>query len=180
MPVYRSTGRTALYRFYDEDSVLLYVGVSLNIPARMAQHAKAEWFLSITNVDVTWFETGPTALAAERRAICEEKPYFNKRSKRPSIIKIRTFEKWMNQHDLTSIWATIFDWREDPERYLVGWVDLTDNDIASINSMKLYDVQRYLNWLNEKGIISGYLKNAELGFMLDEPEFDPWEEIVTQ
>jgi predicted GIY-YIG superfamily endonuclease len=74
----RSDGRTALYRHFDEDGALLYVGVSLSALARLGQHqANAHWFGCIANVTIQWFETRSEAMEAELAAIRSERPKYN-------------------------------------------------------------------------------------------------------
>ena len=70
--------RTALYRHWDKDGTLLYVGISLSALARLGQHAEhAHWFKSIASVTIEHFETRADALAAERTAIRSEEPLHN-------------------------------------------------------------------------------------------------------
>ena len=70
--------KTQLYRHYDSNKKLLYVGVSLNAAARLAQHRDAApWFDAITDVKIETYPTREDALAAERRAIAEENPACN-------------------------------------------------------------------------------------------------------
>jgi predicted GIY-YIG superfamily endonuclease len=77
-----STGkneRTALYRHRDCNGTLLYVGISLSVAARLAQHAgTSHWFAEVTQVDVEYFPTRAEAEAAERQAIRTEHPRCNK------------------------------------------------------------------------------------------------------
>lgn len=71
--------RTALYRHFDADGKLLYVGISLNAVARLSQHKlHADWFDQIANVTVEWLESRVAALDAEIRAIRTESPAWNK------------------------------------------------------------------------------------------------------
>ena len=70
--------KTQLYRHYDSNKKLLYVGISLNAAARLAQHRDAaHWFDAITDVKIETYPTREDALAAERRAIAEENPACN-------------------------------------------------------------------------------------------------------
>lgn len=72
-------GRTALYRHFDDGGVLLYVGITNNPEARVALHAyHAEWLAYSARCDVEWHEDRPAALAAERAAIRDERPLFNR------------------------------------------------------------------------------------------------------
>ena len=71
---------TQLYRQFDRDGTLLYVGVSLSAEARRSRHkrVKARWFDQIALIEVETFSTREAALAAETAAIATEKPAFNK------------------------------------------------------------------------------------------------------
>lgn len=71
--------RTTLYRHYDKDGVLLYVGISLCQAMRLNQHSyDAEWFADIANVTLEQFPTRQEAEQAEIKAIQSEKPLHNK------------------------------------------------------------------------------------------------------
>lgn len=70
--------KTALYRHFDADGRLLYVGISLSPTYRLRQHHDCSaWFQSIANVTVEWFPDRSAAMAAERQAIKAESPEFN-------------------------------------------------------------------------------------------------------
>ena len=69
-----------LYRHYDADGVLLYVGISVNACGRLAQHKSgARWFSKISLIRIEHFPTQASARAAEVEAIQSEKPLFNSR-----------------------------------------------------------------------------------------------------
>ena len=67
-----------LYRHFDADGRLLYVGISLNALARLSQHSlDASWFKDIRLVTIEVFDTRLKAAAAERKAIRSERPMWN-------------------------------------------------------------------------------------------------------
>jgi hypothetical protein len=69
---------TIVYRHFDSEGQLLYVGISLNAVARLADHRQtSHWFDGIARIDLQRFPSRQAALAAERRAIRKEKPLFN-------------------------------------------------------------------------------------------------------
>lgn len=71
------TARTALYRLYDGEGVLLYIGIT-NMPnVRFASHSMKSWWRRVARKDITWFENRPQAEQAETRAIRAERPVFN-------------------------------------------------------------------------------------------------------
>lgn len=70
--------QTALYRHWDTDDNLLYVGISLSAISRLGQHeAKSHWAEKIAKVTIQQYPTRHEAIAAERIAIANESPAFN-------------------------------------------------------------------------------------------------------
>jgi predicted GIY-YIG superfamily endonuclease len=70
---------TALYRHFDANGQLLYIGVSLNPVQRMMQHScGSDWFYDISRMTIEWIDSRYDALKAEHAAIIEEKPLHNK------------------------------------------------------------------------------------------------------
>ena len=83
---------TNLYRHYDKDNTLLYIGISLNSIARLNQHKEhSDWFKDITVVKIETFYTRDAALEAERTAIIVEKPLHNVHHNR--AIKMPTYRQ---------------------------------------------------------------------------------------
>jgi hypothetical protein len=71
-------GATHLYRHYDKNGRLLYVGISLSAIARLGEHKKSShWFWQIARIEVTAYATRASALKAERITIQREKPLHN-------------------------------------------------------------------------------------------------------
>lgn len=72
-------GRTALYRHYDVEDVLLYVGISGTPENRTRWHKRnAEWIERAVRFTGVWYPTRAAALIAEAKAIREESPQFNR------------------------------------------------------------------------------------------------------
>lgn len=70
---------TDLYRHFDSNGNLLYVGISLSTLNRLGQHKdNSHWFNSISNITIEKFNNRDKALIAERDAIINEKPLYNK------------------------------------------------------------------------------------------------------
>lgn len=70
--------KTAVYRHYDADGALLYVGLSRNPLKRWGQHkALALWFYDISRIEIQWFDSREDASDAEIRAVKSERPIFN-------------------------------------------------------------------------------------------------------
>lgn len=75
---------TDLYRAYDADGALLYVGISFSSMTRAEQHRKAgKWFHLLASFRVEKFKTRDEALDAERTAIITEHPKFNVMHNKP-------------------------------------------------------------------------------------------------
>lgn len=74
-----------VYRVYDIVDVLLYVGCSVNVEARMAQHADtAPWFPFMDRIERTDYATVAEAQDAEAAAIYTEHPRWNVRGRSPA------------------------------------------------------------------------------------------------
>ena len=70
--------KTALYRHFDADGRLLYVGISDALSARDQQHrAVAPWHSQIVRTETQWLNSRDHAVALERVAIQYEKPLHN-------------------------------------------------------------------------------------------------------
>ena len=67
-----------VYRQYDVNGQLLYVGAAACVWNRMVGHKRdAEWIELVAGVDIESFPSKAEALIAERRAIFEERPIYN-------------------------------------------------------------------------------------------------------
>lgn len=72
--------RTALYKLYDGDELLLYVGIAADPKQRWSQHrAEKPWWNRVVTRTIEWFPDLPSALAAEMDCIRSERPIFNRR-----------------------------------------------------------------------------------------------------
>lgn len=69
---------TILYRYFDSDGDLLYVGITKNQVNRFTAHAKKSvWVSQISKATFTHFSTREAAIVAENAAIKDEKPKYN-------------------------------------------------------------------------------------------------------
>lgn len=74
--------RTALYRCFDVNDDLLYIGISKNPKARWEQHRKTSaWWGRVVTRTVEWFDSREDAARAERTAIRTEGPQHNNHHK---------------------------------------------------------------------------------------------------
>lgn len=84
-------GETVVYRCFDEEGRLLYVGVSYSIFLRLGQHNdRAPWMHYAVTIKLERFPTREAAEAAEAAAILGEDPVWNQDG-RPA----RRFMQWM-------------------------------------------------------------------------------------
>ena len=68
-----------LYRFYDASDTLLYIGITGNMPARMAQHrADKSWWPEVSVIRLEQFQSRAELQSAERESIRIERPKYNK------------------------------------------------------------------------------------------------------
>lgn len=68
-----------LYRLFDQDDQLLYVGISSKWYERFHQHEKTQpWWLSVSKITLENFESRDEVAEAEKLAIRLEKPLHNK------------------------------------------------------------------------------------------------------
>lgn len=83
---------TELYRHFDAQGNLLYVGISLSTVGRLSQHKDhSHWFKEISNVTIERFPTRQDALKAEQLAVQSENPKCNiNLKKKEKELKIET------------------------------------------------------------------------------------------
>lgn len=69
----------SLYRHFGAGNKLLYVGISHNALHRLYNHmADSEWYPEIVRVDIEHYPSLQSALNAEKQAIKNEGPIYNK------------------------------------------------------------------------------------------------------
>ncbi|MFE2164852.1 GIY-YIG nuclease family protein [Streptomyces sp. NPDC059447] len=85
--------RTALYRLYDADGRLLYVGISANPEQRWKGHEvySGRWWALVTEKVIEWHADRELALAHEFLAIWREAPAHNRRRTPPNT------SNWSNE-----------------------------------------------------------------------------------
>jgi hypothetical protein len=71
--------RTALYRLFDCEGRLLYIGIARNPEQRFKAHAStAPWWHLVARRDVEWYPTRSEARAEETKAIKADGPLYNR------------------------------------------------------------------------------------------------------
>ena len=70
--------RGCVYRHFNSDGCLLYIGSSKDILSRTAQHnERADWFHEISTITIEHFSSVDDARIAEKTAIEREHPKYN-------------------------------------------------------------------------------------------------------
>jgi excinuclease UvrABC nuclease subunit len=81
---------TAVYRFYDVDDRLLYVGITYSLGARFRGHERlSPWWPKQRSVKIVWRDTRDEAATEERKAIREEAPLHNVAGTRVPRTRVR-------------------------------------------------------------------------------------------
>lgn len=82
-----------LYRHFDKEGTLLYVGESLSFSKRTKDHERgSDWFGDITNITIEKFDSKKSALKAEVQAIKKENPKFNIQHNKYSSLGISNYK----------------------------------------------------------------------------------------
>lgn len=98
--------RTALYRHFDAQGQLLYVGISDCLSARDKQHAAtAHWHGRVFKTETSWFPDRQAALIAEWEAIRDEGPAYNIRRGPPAFLIPKAEKAAPKQLALASFFA---------------------------------------------------------------------------
>lgn len=101
------TANISVYKCFDEDGALLYVGVGDTALVRIKSHQKEKaWFDEVVNITISKYEDRATALAEEIRSIREDKPVFNKLGKENCArVYMETYKLFMRRMKFT--WVQI-------------------------------------------------------------------------
>lgn len=84
---------TVLYRWYDSDGALVYVGITNDLATRQSSHARlSSWAQFADTCRVERFRSRRDAEIAELAAIESENPIFNARRKKPAAAERRLVE----------------------------------------------------------------------------------------
>ena len=73
----RQSRRAAVYRLYDSEGALLYIGSSFDPEKRCEAHRSTPWWREVGQRTEEWFPNRSLAYAAETKAIRREKPKHN-------------------------------------------------------------------------------------------------------
>jgi predicted GIY-YIG superfamily endonuclease len=138
---------TTLYRFYNTDDELLYVGISEKGPERWKAHRKDKpWWTDVARTTTEHYDTRQLALDAERAAIIAEHPkhnvVHNQGSRRPSstmtsewddprhpINKFPTTDNMWMHPELRSLYLTAM---LAIDNFIHGWYEMAGDDGSEI------------------------------------------------
>ena len=96
--------KTYLYRHYDNNDNLIYVGISLSYAHRLSQHKDhSHWFDKIKTVKIETFNNRKTALEAETNAIKNENPKCNIQKKSNFTVSNKKFIKISNDNIINNV-----------------------------------------------------------------------------
>lgn len=70
--------RAAVYRLYDTEGALLYIGSAYDPEERCREHRKTPWWPEVASRTEEWFDYRGTAYAEEMKAIGVEKSKYNR------------------------------------------------------------------------------------------------------
>lgn len=128
-----------VYRHFDKEGTLLYVGVSLNAIARLRQHHDySTWFRQINNVTLESFPSREEALEAEALFIKNEKPLYNKQLNHGGPEEERSI---LIQDSRVDLERKILERKRRVEFYPVYSIE----EVAEILMLKLSDVKRLID-----------------------------------
>jgi hypothetical protein len=109
-----------LYRTYDHDGQLLYVGITNNPMGRFRSHeVTKDWWPNVAEIKLATFESRDDLVAAEREAILTEKPLHNvvHNPSRPRTTGL-TQERTYSLTEVAEAWGLTGDMKE-PERWIM-------------------------------------------------------------
>ena len=117
-----SDSKTDLYRHFDADGNLLYIGVSTSALTRFKQHKhRSSWVDKVRTITIEKYSDRQSAFAAEKDAIEKERPPYNYERRKP--VKAKAPEESPVIPD---------DWKEQYKAarwiYQVSFDDLSEAD----------------------------------------------------
>lgn len=89
------TSPTFVYRLYDAESALIYIGCTRDPRTREGAHRKNSWWWpQVEHVRLTIFPSRAYALQREAQAIASERPLWNVRHQEFAGISLDGFQQW--------------------------------------------------------------------------------------
>ena len=152
---------TALYRHFDKDENLLYVGVSLSAMHRLSQHKRSSiWAGDAVKMTTEYFDDRALALEAEKQAIKAERPIYNVRYNK-EVIDIE--KKEIAYRHETGIAMIVFTAKHGAARSLLDYLarrmdgsnslTVSNSALAELLGMSLSSVNKNIRILKDNNII---------------------------
>lgn len=139
------TIRTSVYRYYDDQDILLYIGVSKHPIRRLAEHRRDKfWHLQIHRIEINWYSSKRVAHDVEGVAIALENPLYNATGAHKDTIR--------NYLDGLLFADVMMDIRNncDPDSKEIY---LSVDDLVFFNSATFSEVKTIVTWLSKAGIV---------------------------
>lgn len=112
---------TKLYRHFDKEGRLLYVGISLSVMQRLASHRQyAAWFKHLASTTYEDYPTRKEALAAEKLAIKAEKPLYNIAHNEVPIIERKCYKTLEIFPDSGNYYTLVLPDKDSSEVYVIA------------------------------------------------------------
>jgi hypothetical protein len=128
--------QTDLYRHFDTQGRLLYVGISLSTVARLTQHRSSSgWFNKIARVEIEKHPSRRAALEAEKAAILNELPVCNVLLNEAAARKVLHAKKHLANH--VSVNERV-RWVAYHPMYPICWCDDGVNDAPKDEEVESY------------------------------------------
>ena len=137
-----------LYRFFDDLDVLLYVGITVHLPTRLADHEEGKpWWPEVARMTAEPYPDRPAVLAAEKMAIQSERPKYN----------VQHNGEWLGTASepisvaVSAIGEFDHSRLAENDRYL--WLRRSLNEFANLGHASM---SAYLNLVRQMAITSPY------------------------
>jgi predicted GIY-YIG superfamily endonuclease len=128
-----SIQKTTLYRYFDSEDRLLYVGITKNIFDRQNAHAKTQpWWHEVNKATFEHLDSREEALSCETEVIAREFPKYNKsgptidpelRKHLIEIISSSLDDEWHEQlsNKINAFMSEVNDFSQQPEAYKLAF-----------------------------------------------------------
>jgi hypothetical protein len=139
-----STQITTLYRYFDSEGQLLYVGVTKNQFQRQDQHSKIQpWWTDVASATFTHYESRNAAFAAEVYAIANDLPRYNKAGP--------TISQELKQHLMSVMDGNQADsWHQDISQNMSKvMAEINEFSLASESYKLAFAFDRSIAWGND-------------------------------
>lgn len=160
--------RAYVYRHFDAEGRLLYVGYTAYPALRQAQHTRSPWAGRVVSVTMQEYASSEDALLAESVAILLEKPEINKKVSRQRVansmrVSVRTVMKKKHKQFIGPLRHPFFEWMKS-NGYIMAFV-------ARKLGVKPGQMSKYLR----SGSAPLLFQNAAKGFTGGAVGYEAWE-----